>query len=242
MSPTRPFRSASFVLASVAACGLVAICFLVAPRLFTSPTRHDTNQTDNNQKAGTRKNDSSPAATAESEAERAVILLDLGHDLYAFGLGKSTIPDPLEQERVKREIMELHSRLRVSFPEGEVGPDTFKAIRRDLPTEQERECLDIGMHICIARGIGLATVLHKGTEYETLGKQKLPAVARALELALRSLGILEEVEKSHVITEMLMPTEHDTADDYGQRVDGLMATIRGPLTHRFIAASSSGNQ
>ena len=169
----------------------------------------------------------------QNVAERGIILLELGYNLYSFGLGAEAIPEELDSDRVNREMRELYTRLGLPVPDSEVGPAMFKATRSSLVSERDRHFLDIGMHLAAVYGIGLVMIEHRGTNYEVEGRVGMSGMAQELKTALRALGLLKSVEQERSIEDYLMPTRDDTGEVYSKTLNALKASILGEIRQQY---------
>jgi len=132
--------------------------------------------------------------TKQNIAERGSVLTDIGYNLYVLGLGKKVKQD-IEIEIIKHKLEDLYSRLGLSIPDVEVGLEMFKVTDSMLVNKRERLFLKVGAHLAMVYSIGLIIIHHRGTNFETQGREKMPEVIHNLKIALMSLGIFEDIKK-----------------------------------------------
>jgi hypothetical protein len=175
-------------------------------------------------------------ASSETElnvAERGTILIELGYNLYAFGLGIRVLGEEIDKDKVNRELKSLYDRLGLRTPEAEVGPEMFKSTRSALISDRDRHFIDIGMHLGAAYGIGCVIIYHQGTNYEVQGREEMPKIAHELRTELRALGLLTGIEQERKIENYLVPTRDDSTNAYSQRLQSLKAAIMGEIRRQY---------
>lgn len=160
-------------------------------------------------------------------AERSVALVELGYSIYAYDIAQ----DP-EKKIIHSILSELYMRLGLSMPDA----DLLNATRRMFADDYDSQCLQIGLDLGIATGVGLVIIAHKGTSFEKRGMQQMPDIAAKLRESLSSVGIRELVEGNDVkITAELFPLLNETSHSYYQRMTELRARIKGAYRRNYGA-------
>jgi len=176
-----------------------------------------------------------PSPTVISNpAERGVLLIELGYALYALGLGTQVLPE--RQDLVSTgnaDTSDIYKRLGIPSPNTRDGAERFHATRRALASERDRDCLDVGMELAAALGVGLVILFHRATHYEVEGRNRMRGIVGQMRLSLLRLGIVELLEKEQPIEAALLPTAKETRDEYSQRMDSSKAAVVGAFRQHY---------
>jgi hypothetical protein len=174
----------------------------------------------------------------EEATERAIVLMDLGYDIYQSSVVLATKPPGFDPSTLAdashAQMSGLYSRLGLTMPSRrEIDREYIDETEAMLPTERDRSCLRIGMDLAVIKSIGFVVIAHRGTRYETEGREHLAADIPDLRQKLESLGILRDVEQSGNVDSYVQTKDSDTEDLYDRRIDDLKAAIVGAYRHTY---------
>lgn len=168
----------------------------------------------------------------ESIDERGILLIELGLNIYAYGLGRESIPDQLGLDGIALDVKDIYVRLGLTIPNAEIGPKMAESTHKTLANEMDRDCLAIGIYLMSAYSIGLGIIQHRGTEYEIMGEKKISEITENLRIKLLSIGILNKVEEENEISSIIFPKKNDSVDSYSRKFLYLKASIKGNFRNR----------
>ena len=160
-------------------------------------------------------------------AERSIAIVDIGYSIYAYDMAQG--PD---KEAVRLTLPKLYMRLGLDMPDA----DLLDVTRKMFSDDYDGQCLEIGLGLGVATGVGLVMIAHRGTSFEERGQQQMPGIAAKLREELSSVGILELVEVNGAKIEVeILPVLNETSDSYYQRMANLKARIKGAYRRSYGA-------
>jgi len=172
-------------------------------------------------------------------AERAIVLIDLGYSLYAFGLGSTVIPEQMDISHAQSELKALYQKVRLDMPKEQIGPAMYKLTRSDLTSSRDQHCLDLGLNLGAAYTAARVMVLHRGKPVAKEALNQLRKWEHEMRLHLRALNILHLLEANQNARQLFARLTNEAESNHEELLDELKAHIAGALRQTYGKADAT---
>lgn len=172
-----------------------------------------------------------PPPQPPDAAERAILLIDIGYSIYAFGLGIKVLG--VDTRQLNRKLQKTYDRIRLKMPDEPIGPALLEQTRESLVAERDRECLDLGVKLGAVYTAGRVLVAHKGKPVAADAQRQLKELRHGIRLHLRALNVLQEIEANPETQRLFARVTSDSEQDYEELSETLKSSIAGEIRRKY---------